>query len=78
MTPKSDRKVKFMRLTRIISGLAFAIVFAVANLPAHAAGIGDKLPHALNVADQSGAERSFDTLKGGKGLILLFTRSLDW
>ncbi len=40
--------------------------------------IGAQIPSALAAIDQSGKKRSFDTIKGNKGLILVFSRSLHW
>lgn len=42
------------------------------------AAIGQTIPHDLTLSDQTGTPRTFKTLKGGRGAILLFTRSLDW
>jgi hypothetical protein len=39
---------------------------------------GEPVPKALQAVDQNGDLRNFDSLKGSRGLILLFTRSLDW
>lgn len=39
--------------------------------------VGDKVP-AFQTQDQSGATQSLDSLKGPKGLYLLFVRSADW
>ena len=40
--------------------------------------VGETIPHPLTAADQNGKTQSFKTLKGRRGLILLFNRSLDW
>lgn len=40
--------------------------------------IGSVLPHSLNAKDQTGATRSFKSITGEKGLILLFSRSVGW
>jgi len=40
--------------------------------------VGTQMAMSLSLADQDGKTRSLDSLKGSKGLILLFTRSLDW
>ena len=39
---------------------------------------GQKLPHDLAVTDQHGKQKNFETLKGEKGLVLVFVRSADW
>lgn len=54
--------------------------------PAHAAAdklergpkVGEAIPQPLAATDQNGAARDFASLKGERGLILLFSRSLDW
>ncbi len=39
--------------------------------------VGQTLP-AFEAPDQDGRPRSFDDLRGPKGLVLLFFRSADW
>jgi len=39
--------------------------------------IGDRLP-VFEAIDQDGRQRAFETLRGPKGLVLLFFRSADW
>ena len=73
-----------MTRLRSVAGalLGLFAIFVVSPL-AHAGAdpaaiIGKAIPHNMNLSDQTGAARTFATLKGGKGAILLFTRSLDW
>lgn len=40
--------------------------------------IGTAIPHSLATADQNGKMQDFASLKGERGLVLLFSRSLDW
>ncbi|MEE8445770.1 MAG: hypothetical protein V3S44_10500 [Alphaproteobacteria bacterium] len=40
--------------------------------------IGATIPHRLTMPDQTGTQRNFRTLRGKKGLILMFSRSFDW
>jgi len=40
--------------------------------------VGAAIPHSLAAKDQHGKARDFPALTGKRGLILLFTRSLDW
>jgi len=40
--------------------------------------VGATIPHQLEAMDQTGTQRSFRTLRGKKGLILMFSRSFDW
>ncbi|MEQ8194360.1 MAG: hypothetical protein RIB59_07710, partial [Rhodospirillales bacterium] len=39
--------------------------------------VGEAIPHQLTATDQNGQQRNFGSLKRERGLILLFTRSLD-
>jgi hypothetical protein len=39
--------------------------------------IGQKIPE-FSAVDQTGKVRNFDSLKGPKGLVLFFNRSVDW
>jgi hypothetical protein len=40
--------------------------------------VGEKIPHALAAVDQAGTQRDFNAVKSGRGLVLLFNRSVDW
>ncbi len=40
--------------------------------------IGAQIPGKLAAVDQNGKQRSFENIKGNKGLILIFSRSLHW
>lgn len=40
--------------------------------------IGERIPHMLGAPDQTGARRDFNAVKSGRGLVLLFNRSVDW
>ena len=39
--------------------------------------VGQKIP-AFSAVDQMGRVRNFDSLKGPKGMVLFFNRSVDW
>ena len=39
--------------------------------------IGARIP-VFEVVDQNGRRQTFETLRGPKGLVLLFVRSADW
>lgn len=39
--------------------------------------VGERLP-AFELADQAGVLRSFDSLRGPRGLVLVFFQSADW
>lgn len=45
--------------------------------PPSGPAVGETIPY-FEAADQHGAARSFDNLKGPQGLLLLFYRSADW
>ncbi|MGD8808996.1 MAG: hypothetical protein PVG24_05290 [Gammaproteobacteria bacterium] len=40
--------------------------------------IGAPIPHSLAATDQNGKAQDFASLKGERGLVLLFARSLGW
>ncbi len=40
--------------------------------------VGERIPHALRALDQEGRYRDFKALARRRGLIILFSRSLDW
>jgi peroxiredoxin len=59
--------------------LSVVILTGLASVSAvHAAKIGESIPHNLSLKDQTGANVSFETLKGEKGLVVFFVRSADW
>lgn len=40
--------------------------------------VGAKIPHMLKTVDQNGQHQEFKTLARKRGLLILFTRSVDW
>ena len=40
--------------------------------------VGDKIPHSLAAADQNNKYQDFKSLARRRGLVLMFSRSLDW
>lgn len=40
--------------------------------------VGEKIPHDLSALDQNRQHRDFKALARARGLIVLFTRSVDW
>ncbi len=40
--------------------------------------IGEAIPHNLGATDQHGQHQDFKSLARRRGLIILFSRSLDW
>ncbi|MEP4379507.1 MAG: hypothetical protein ABJ215_01880 [Alphaproteobacteria bacterium] len=67
-------------------GRAFAVTALIAAVSLHNPGsaaaesvaAGKIIPHMLEVPDQSDQVRGFETLRGTKGLVMLFSRSLAW
>ncbi len=67
---------------------AIILVFALTAVPAGAAErydtldkgprVGETIPHSLAVRDQHNQHRDFKSLARRRGLILMFSRSLDW
>ncbi|MGB0630189.1 MAG: hypothetical protein ACPGRZ_05800 [Alphaproteobacteria bacterium] len=68
-----------------------ALLLCVAALPALAASpsakydtlkagppIGAKIPHDLKTVDQNNQHQDFKALAHKRGLVVLFTRSVDW
>jgi hypothetical protein len=62
---------------RSLFGKLLIFLGLTASLGAQGPTVGQPLP-PFNLPDQSGALRSFDTLKGPNGLMLVFYRSADW
>ncbi len=68
--------------------LVLAVAVPLAGAGAAAAGrldslamgpkVGATIPHSLGVRDQNDQYRNFKSLARRRGLILLFSRSLDW
>lgn len=60
---------------------AFAIFLLFLASPGYTnspPNIGDQIPYDLAAFDQDGELQDFDTLKGERGLVIFFVRSLDW
>ena len=78
-----------MLVTKVLSSkfgkaLAVAALISAANLhnpgsaEAQSVAAGKIIPHMLEVPDQSDQVRGFENLRGTKGLVMLFSRSLAW
>lgn len=82
------QKTAFTRSGTAWLAAAAAALMLLSAAPARAASPGDELdqglkvgqpiPNQLETQDQTGTQRSFRTLRGKKGLILLFNRSFNW
>lgn len=65
----------------VAASFLLALVLAAPLPAAHAAagaGVGAAIPHTLAAVDQDGGARDFRSLTFGRGLVILFSRSLDW
>ncbi len=58
--------------------LGFALLGAAAFAAPPGPGVGAAFPHALSAPDQTGKQRTLDSLMGEKGLAVFFVRSADW
>lgn len=57
-----------------------ALVFGACLAPAKiktGPDIGERIP-AFELTDQNGTTQTFESLRGPKGLVLVFVRSADW
>lgn len=68
-----------MNLFRVLAA-AIAAIMLTSAAAAHDFGpaVGARIPDPVRAQDGAGATRSFDTLKGENGLVLVFARSADW
>jgi len=60
-----------------------ALIFFTMTLPVSANAstmldVGDVIPSIAAISDQNGQQQSFQSLRGEKGLVLVFIRSLVW
>jgi hypothetical protein len=72
---------------RVLTGVlaAGAIGFALvqkspelsAPVTSHGPAVGERLP-AFELPDQKGVVRNFESLRGPRGLVLVFFQSADW
>lgn len=67
-----------MMIRSLIAGLLLLALPMAADAEELGPAIGTELPFTLALADQSGEVRSFDDLAGENGLVLVYSRSLDW
>lgn len=66
-----------MHSTIILLPLVAALVSAQPVPKDPGPAVGTRLP-PFSLADQNGVTRDFASLKGPKGLMLVFVRSADW
>jgi len=61
-----------------MSAALLVMTVLAAAVPAEAGPkVGEVLP-AFEAVDQDGRRRSFESLRGSRGLVLVFFRSADW
>ncbi len=65
-----------MRLA-ILALVAGGVAMAQSPVPKTGPEIGQKIP-AFEATDQNGKVQTLESLRGPKGLLLLFVRSADW
>lgn len=71
-------KMRLAAITLAISALTSAVAYAQADFASrYGPKVGAPAP-AFRAPDQSGVQRDFASLRGPKGLFLLFVRSADW
>lgn len=74
MVAVSKRIVRILAFS--VAALAPLLMSAQSEIPTGPA-VGQKIPD-FEAVDQSGRRQTFETLRGPKGLLLLFHRSADW
>ena len=62
----------------VLSVLVLAVMPLSAMADTHAVKAGDTIPHSLELKDQSGEVRGFESYTGDKGTVVVFVRSADW
>ena len=80
-------KSNFFRVAGVGLAVTLSVYLGSVNVAAAATGsdklergpkVGETIPHQLKATDHRGQSADFSSVAGKKGLILLFTRSLDW
>ena len=66
---------RFMTLLAAAGILTLAVTVAVSAAPAK---VGDHLPAGFQVLDAQSKPADFNAIRGEKGAVLLFIRSIDW
>lgn len=64
-----------LSLLAAFTAVTFAVTMAVSAAPAK---VGDRLPAGFSVLDLQSKPVDFNAIRGEKGAILLFIRSIDW
>lgn len=69
---------KFGKALAVAALVAAASLHNPGSVEAQNVAAGKIIPHMLDVPDQSDQVRGFENLRGTKGLVMLFSRSLAW
>ena len=73
--------IRFLGLTAILLALTLPAAGQAADAVDELSlgpGVGSKIPHNLMVPDHKKQERDFKAIAHSRGLVILFSRSLDW
>ncbi len=73
-------------MSRLLCSMVLALALVAPRAPAanpldtldKGPGVGRTIPHSLAVRDHDNRRQDFKSLARRRGLILLFSRSLDW
>ena len=71
----STKLGKALAITALIGA---ASLYSPGSATAQNVAAGKIIPHMLDVPDQNDQVRGFENLRGTKGLVMLFSRSLAW
>ncbi len=71
----SSKLGKALAVTALIGA---ASLYHPGDATAETVAAGKVIPNMLEVPDQSDQVRGFENLRGTKGLVMLFSRSLAW
>lgn len=74
----SRRRSFSLKTLAITALLGLAGLAHPGTATAETVAAGKVIPHMLNVPDQTDQVRGFEKLRGTKGLVMLFSRSLAW
>jgi len=69
---------KLGRVLAVTALIGAASLHHPSDAAAETVTVGKVIPSQLEVPDQSDQVRGFETLRGTKGLVMLFSRSLAW
>lgn len=74
-----DLRLPLLAIAIVLFALLFSVSAALAqDKRKQGLKVGETIPFEMTATDQSGQTQSLKSVSGRGGLILLFTRSLDW